>query len=187
METCPGSLQLHQFHPVPVPVCSCGPTVPPTQLRWPYQPYHSQDQGRDLSNGDQRWLGFCKRNRPHFFAQKKEPSHCHHWKHKSVPWTSEKKSRPAMSDLVKSTWWTIEWYCESCDDGHNFHPLQCYTDMKVCLHMSRSHKSYEASADIAPRRPALLGRSPWKIQSPAFAESRSKKTRASKTGCQKTF
>jgi hypothetical protein len=39
------------------------------------------------------------------FSPKDEPSHCHHWKHKSVPWTSEKKNHGpgAMSDLVIST------------------------------------------------------------------------------------
>lgn len=164
---------------------------------WSHRPTHPTSvtlSALSLSGSGQRsqqwrptvtWL--LRKKSPTFFRPKKRAKSLSPLEAQVCSVDLRKKSRPAMSDLVKSTWWTIEWYCESCDDGHNFHPLQCYTDMKVCLHMSRSHKSYEASADIAPRRPALLGRSPWKIQSPAFAESRSKKTRASKTGCQKTF
>lgn len=134
---------------------------------------------------EQRLHGFGWRETSPGFSPKDEPSHCHHWKHKSVPWTSAGKSRPwshVRSGEINHGEPSNDLANLAIVDGHNFHPLQCYTDMKVCLHMSRSHKSYEASADIAPRRPALLGRSPWKIQSPAFAESRSH-TRASKTGC----
>ena len=120
METCPGSLQLHQFqflwsHP------NIGDLISLITLGI---------RAEIWATASRFWLAFAK-HRPDLRQKMSQVT-------VTTGSTSlfrgpqrENHGPGAMSDLVKP-WWTIE-YCESCDDGHNFHPLQCCTDMKVCL------------------------------------------------------
>ena len=79
--------------PVPSSSCSCGPTVPPpTSVTLSALSLSGSGQRSEQRRPTVTWL---LRKKAPGFSPKDEPSHCHHWKHKSVPWTSEKKkSRP---------------------------------------------------------------------------------------------
>ena len=183
METCPGSLQLHQFHPVPVPV------VPPShpQLRWPYQPYHSQDQGRDLSNGDQRWLGFCEKKRPDFRPKMSQVTVTTGSTSLFRGPQKKKNHGPgAMSDLVISTmvkhrmilrilrWWS---QCSSFTMLHRYESLLAHVQVTQILWSLSRYSPPQA-------------RTTWEVpleNSITLCWVTVEKTKASKTGCQKTI